>query len=88
MSNFFSGHPVVFPNEVAHDDDVNSVAIPMLVKDERPPLQPQLEGTTIENPLYRPKASIGRTSISTDASGTQRQMGNPNQRLPPPYVSP
>ena len=65
----------------------------MLIKDERPPLQPQLDGTTVhENPLYK-APSVGRTSISTDNAnlntmGASRLTGTPNQRLPPPYVAP
>uniref|UniRef100_A0AC35GSG1 Uncharacterized protein n=2 Tax=Panagrolaimus sp. PS1159 TaxID=55785 RepID=A0AC35GSG1_9BILA len=87
------GQPVVFPNELATDDDTPSVATPMLVKDERPPLQPNLDGTTIhENPLYK-APSIARTSISTtnghlNTSTTFRQPNNANQRLPPPYSEP
>jgi hypothetical protein len=87
------GQPVVFPNELATDDDTPSVATPMLVKDERPPLQPNLDGTTIhENPLYK-APSIARTSISTtnghlNTSTTFRQPSNANQRLPPPYSEP
>jgi len=87
------GHPVVFPNELNHEDDTPSVAAPMLIKDERPPLQPQLDGTTVhENPLYK-APSVGRTSVSTDNAnlntvGVSRPIGTPNQRLPPPYVAP
>uniref|UniRef100_A0A7E4UYE1 DAG1 domain-containing protein n=1 Tax=Panagrellus redivivus TaxID=6233 RepID=A0A7E4UYE1_PANRE len=83
------GQPVVFPNEVSHEDDIASVSVPMLAKDERPPLKP-LEITTIhENPLYRAptRTSVSTTNSQLNTSSTPRSTVAPNQRLPPSYTA-
>uniref|UniRef100_A0A914CB66 Dystroglycan C-terminal domain-containing protein n=1 Tax=Acrobeloides nanus TaxID=290746 RepID=A0A914CB66_9BILA len=82
------GTPVVFPEEVPREDEeLSTVATPMLVKEERPPLQ---VSTVHENPLYKPPSStplMGRASSATPQRSSMVPAA-PNQRLPPPYVAP
>jgi len=76
------GHPVVFPDEMAQEDETNGatagVTAPMLVTHEHPPLNPPQTSTTTENPLYKPPTD-------STASPQRAAIG---QRLPPPYIAP
>uniref|UniRef100_A0A0K0EGN3 Peptidase S72 domain-containing protein n=1 Tax=Strongyloides stercoralis TaxID=6248 RepID=A0A0K0EGN3_STRER len=90
------GLPVVFPEEVSNDDTDVSVNTPMLIKEERAPLNVTLH----DNPLYR--APLGTTSgdgqresstvtgtSNTSKSGLQSNLtGVGSQRQPPPYIAP
>ncbi|KAK0398980.1 hypothetical protein QR680_002844 [Steinernema hermaphroditum] len=72
------GMPVVFPEEVPHEEENATVASPMLVKEERPPLVVSHH----DNPLYKPPPPL-----AAGASPRPKTAAS-NQRLPPPYVPP
>ncbi|VDK22344.1 unnamed protein product [Anisakis simplex] len=79
------GMPVVFPEEIPQEDEAVTVATPMLVREERPPL---IIPTTSPHPhfhdnhLYKPPPPLSSTSSPRPRSSAT------NQRLPPPYVPP
>uniref|UniRef100_A0A0K0G2T9 Dystroglycan (inferred by orthology to a human protein) n=1 Tax=Strongyloides venezuelensis TaxID=75913 RepID=A0A0K0G2T9_STRVS len=88
------GLPVVFPEEVSNDDTDVSVNTPMLIKEERAPLNVTLH----DNPLYRiPLGNTGGARESSMMTGTSSasksgQQSNvtaiTSQRQPPPYIAP
>uniref|UniRef100_A0AC35U4P1 Peptidase S72 domain-containing protein n=1 Tax=Rhabditophanes sp. KR3021 TaxID=114890 RepID=A0AC35U4P1_9BILA len=84
------GLPVVFPEEVPHDEADATVTTPMLIKEERPPLNVTLH----DNPLYKAPSVQRDSSIITGASSISKSRqpsstntANASQRMPPPYIS-
>ncbi|CAI4223789.1 unnamed protein product [Auanema sp. JU1783] len=74
------GHPVVFPQEVGDDHDMDHATTPMLTKEERPPLKVSQH----DNPLYKPPPPLATNSPRLGSVTSTI----PNQKMPPPYVPP
>uniref|UniRef100_A0A0N5A760 Peptidase S72 domain-containing protein n=1 Tax=Parastrongyloides trichosuri TaxID=131310 RepID=A0A0N5A760_PARTI len=85
------GLPVVFPEEVSNEDTDASVNSPMLIKEERAPLNVTLH----DNPLYKAPMIVGgqregsvMTGTSTVSKSGQPSNTTTSQRMPPPYIAP
>jgi hypothetical protein len=83
------GLPVVFPEEVPHDEENITVSTPMLASHEHPPFDPKM--TLHENPLYKPKAAPLSFQSPVHASPSPQRTSAAavpiGQRHPPPYTA-